>query len=37
MKIKTKSKKVNKSWLNDHVNDPWVKLAQKDAKLKAYL
>jgi 23S rRNA (uridine2552-2'-O)-methyltransferase len=30
MKIKTKSKKVNKAWLNDHVNDPWVKLAQKE-------
>ena len=29
MKAKTKSKKVNKSWLNDHVNDPYVKLAQK--------
>jgi 23S rRNA (uridine2552-2'-O)-methyltransferase len=29
-KIKTKSKKVNKSWLNDHVNDPYVKLAQKE-------
>ena len=30
MKIKTQSKKVNKSWLNDHVNDPYVKLAQKE-------
>lgn len=30
MKIKTKSKKVNKAWLNDHVNDTYVKLAQKD-------
>ena len=30
MKTKTKSKKVNKSWLNDHVNDPYVKLAQKE-------
>ena len=30
MKIKTKSKKVNKAWLNDHVNDPYVKLAQKE-------
>ena len=30
MKIKTKSKKVNKAWLNDHVNDPWVKLAHKE-------
>jgi 23S rRNA (uridine2552-2'-O)-methyltransferase len=30
MKIKTKSKKVNKAWLNDHVNDPYVRLAQKE-------
>ncbi|MGY0193671.1 RlmE family RNA methyltransferase [Leptothrix sp. BB-4] len=30
MKINTKSKKVNKAWLNDHVNDPWVRLAQKE-------
>ena len=30
MKAKTKSKKVNKTWLNDHVNDTYVKLAQKD-------
>ena len=30
MKVKTKSKKVNKAWLNDHVNDPWVKLAHKE-------
>jgi 23S rRNA (uridine2552-2'-O)-methyltransferase len=30
MKIKTKSKKVNRAWLNDHVNDPYVKLAQKE-------
>ena len=30
MKVKTNSKKVNKAWLNDHVNDPWVKLAQKE-------
>ncbi|GAA4420439.1 RlmE family RNA methyltransferase [Acidovorax lacteus] len=30
MKTKTKSKKVNKAWLNDHVNDPYVKQAQKD-------
>ncbi len=30
MKVTTKSKKVNKAWLNDHVNDPWVKLAHKD-------
>lgn len=30
MKIHTKSRKVNKAWLNDHVNDPYVKLAQKE-------
>ncbi len=30
MKVKTQSKKVNKAWLNDHVNDPWVKLAKKE-------
>ena len=30
MKIKTQSRKVNKAWLNDHVNDPYVKLAQKE-------
>src|SRR3954466_9523745 len=30
MKAKTKSKKVNRAWLNDHVNDPYVKLAQKE-------
>ena len=30
MKTKTQSKKVNKAWLNDHVNDPYVKQAQKD-------
>jgi 23S rRNA (uridine2552-2'-O)-methyltransferase len=30
MKIQTKSKKVNKAWLNDHMNDPYVKLAQKE-------
>jgi 23S rRNA (uridine2552-2'-O)-methyltransferase len=30
MKVKTKSKKVTKSWLNDHVNDPYVKLAKKE-------
>ena len=30
MKIQTKSKKVNKAWLNDHLNDPYVKLAQKE-------
>lgn len=30
MKVKSKSKKINKAWLNDHVNDPYVKLAQKE-------
>ena len=30
MKVKTKSKKVNKAWLNDHLNDPYVKLAQRE-------
>ncbi len=30
MKVKTQSKKVNKAWLNDHVNDPYVKLAKKE-------
>ncbi len=30
MKIKTKSKKVDKAWLADHVNDPYVKLAQRE-------
>lgn len=30
MKVITKSKKVNKAWLNEHVNDPYVKLAQRE-------
>ena len=30
MKVKSQSKKVNKAWLNDHVNDTYVKLAQKE-------
>lgn len=30
MKTKTKSKKVNKAWLNDHINDPYVKMARRD-------
>ncbi|HOW47872.1 MAG TPA: RlmE family RNA methyltransferase [Rubrivivax sp.] len=30
MKIRTKSRKVDKAWLSDHVNDPYVKLAQRD-------
>ncbi|CDN87084.1 Ribosomal RNA large subunit methyltransferase E [Hydrogenophaga intermedia] len=30
IKVRTQSKKVNKAWLNEHVNDPYVRLAQKD-------
>lgn len=30
MKIKTKSKKVNKAWLADHITDPYVKMAQRE-------
>ena len=30
MKLSTKSKKINKAWLNQHVNDPYVRAAQKD-------
>jgi 23S rRNA (uridine2552-2'-O)-methyltransferase len=30
MKINTKSRKVNKAWLNDHINDPYVKLALRE-------
>lgn len=30
MKIDSKSKKINKAWLNDHVHDPYVRQAQKD-------
>lgn len=30
MKIKTKSRKVNKAWLADHINDPYVKQAQRE-------
>lgn len=30
MKTRTKSKKVNRAWLNDHVNDPYVKLAKRE-------
>ena len=30
MKVQTKSKKVNKAWLHDHMNDTYVKLAQKE-------
>ncbi|HEU5295345.1 MAG TPA: RlmE family RNA methyltransferase, partial [Burkholderiaceae bacterium] len=28
--MRIKSKKVNKAWLSDHVNDPYVKLARKE-------
>ena len=30
MKIDSKSKKINKAWLNDHANDTYVKLAKKE-------
>ncbi|MBL8324521.1 MAG: RlmE family RNA methyltransferase [Rubrivivax sp.] len=30
MKVRTKSKKVNKAWLHDHVSDPYVKRAQQE-------
>ena len=30
MKVRTKSKKVNKAWLHDHANDPYVKRAQQE-------
>jgi 23S rRNA (uridine2552-2'-O)-methyltransferase len=30
MKTKTSSKKVNKAWLHDHINDPYVKLANRE-------
>ena len=30
MKTRTKSKKVNKQWLHDHLTDPYVKLAQRE-------
>jgi 23S rRNA (uridine2552-2'-O)-methyltransferase len=30
MKVRTKSKKVNKAWLHDHLNDTYVKLAQRE-------
>lgn len=29
-KAQTTGKKVNKAWLHDHINDPYVKLAQKE-------
>ena len=30
MKVQTKSKKVNKAWLHDHVTDPYVQQAHKE-------
>jgi 23S rRNA (uridine2552-2'-O)-methyltransferase len=30
MKIESKSKKINKAWVHDHVNDPYVKLAGRE-------
>lgn len=30
MKTRTKSKKVNKAWLHDHLTDPYVKQAQRE-------
>ena len=30
MKIQTNSKKVNKAWLHGHINDPYVRAAQRD-------
>jgi 23S rRNA (uridine2552-2'-O)-methyltransferase len=30
MKTQTKSKKVNKAWLHDHLTDPYVRMAKKD-------
>ncbi|RYF76766.1 MAG: RlmE family RNA methyltransferase [Comamonadaceae bacterium] len=30
MKSQTKSSKVNRAWINEHVNDPWVKLATRE-------
>ncbi|MEY4882981.1 MAG: hypothetical protein RIS34_835 [Pseudomonadota bacterium] len=30
MKEKTKGSKVNRAWINDHVNDPYVKLAKRE-------
>jgi len=30
MKIDSKSKKINKAWLHDHISDPYVKLAQRE-------
>jgi 23S rRNA (uridine2552-2'-O)-methyltransferase len=30
MKVRTRSRKVDRAWLHDHLNDPYVKLAQKE-------
>ena len=30
MKVTSKSKKINKAWINDHVNDTYVKLAKRE-------
>jgi 23S rRNA (uridine2552-2'-O)-methyltransferase len=30
MRVQTKSKKVNKAWLHDHLTDPYVRMAQKE-------
>ena len=30
MKVRTKSKKVNKAWLHQQATDPWVRLAHKE-------
>ncbi len=30
MKVRTKSKKVNKAWLHDHLTDPYVRRAQQE-------
>ena len=30
MKVASKSKKINKAWLNDHVNDPYVQQAKRE-------
>ncbi|HEX5372834.1 MAG TPA: RlmE family RNA methyltransferase [Aquabacterium sp.] len=30
MKVQSKSKKINKAWLNEHIHDPYVRQAQKE-------
>ena len=30
MKVSNKSKRVNKAWINQHINDPYVRAAQRD-------